>query len=190
MKKAYILHGCSDRDEYFSMRRPSPSNAHWIPWLQKQLLTKGYLAQTPEMPAPYAPDYDAWKSIMDAHTVDEDTIIIAHSCGAGFFLKWLSKREHRVDKLILVAPLLDLERYFGSFLQSRLKPDLMGRIHQLHILYSTDEPVGGVKETVDFLIESYPAAQYHEFDDKRHFCYEQMDEGGAFPELLAIALRP
>lgn len=151
---------------------------------------KDYLAQSPEMPAPYAPDYDAWKKVMDNYTIDENTIVIAHSCGAGFFLKWLSKSEQSIDKLILVAPYaLDYERRFDRFLQGRIKPDLMERINEMHILYSTDEPVGGIKESVDFLIENYPSAQYHEFDDKRHFCYEEMDEGGAFPALLEIALK-
>lgn len=185
MKKACILHGCCDRDEYFG-DGPSPSNSHWIPWLQKQLVVKGYQCQTPEMPTPYAPVYDEWLAIFETLPIDEETTLIAHSCGCGFLLKWLNKSGARIDKLVMIAPWLDPERYLGNFLQCRLKPDLMDRIGEIHVFYSEDEPVGGVKETVDMIMESYSSATLHTFDDKRHFCLEQMGPGGAFPELLKI----
>lgn len=188
MKNAYILHGCPDRDEYMGNDHPSPSNAHWIPWMQKQLLMKGYNCQTPEMPVPYAPEYDDWLKIFEALPIDENTTLIAHSCGAGFLLKWLNKSGASIDKLILVAPYLDPGGYMGRFLQCRLKPGLMDQVHELHVFYSEDEPVGGVKETVDMIMESYTDATLHCFKDKRHFCYNDMEEGGSFPELLKVAI--
>ena len=187
-KSAYILHGCCDRDEYYSADHPSPSNHHWIPWLQKQLLIKGYNCQTPDMPTPYKPVYEEWLSIFETLPVDEHATLIAHSCGCGFFLKWLNKSGARIDKLVLVAPYLDPERYLGNFLQCRLKPDLMDRVGEIHVFYSEDEPVGGVKETVDIIMEGYPSARLHLFQDKRHFCLDQMGQSGAFPELLSAVL--
>ncbi len=38
MKNAIILHGQPSRGEYYNIEMPSMSNAHWIPWLQGQLL--------------------------------------------------------------------------------------------------------------------------------------------------------
>jgi uncharacterized protein len=39
MKNAIILHGNPSKEEYYDPKMPSMSNAHWIPWLQAQLLT-------------------------------------------------------------------------------------------------------------------------------------------------------
>ncbi len=57
MKTAIIVHGMPPKEEYFNSAYPSQSNKHWIPWIQKQLILNGILAQTPEMPEPYDPDY-------------------------------------------------------------------------------------------------------------------------------------
>ncbi len=188
MKNAYILHGCCDRQEYRSEQYPSPSNAHWIPWLQKQLLMKGYGCQTPEMPTPYKPTYDEWKNVFDVFPVDEETSLIGHSCGGGFLLKWLQEsRKVKIDKLILVAPWRDPEGYFGNFLRGNLKPDLGERLKELHIFYSEDEPVGGVKESVEGIKAAYPFTIFHQFLKSGHFCLEEMGTD-QFPELLAIVL--
>lgn len=58
MKTAIIIHGYFTKEEFFDVTRPSPSNDHWFPWIQKQLLLNGILTQTPEMPSSYAPEYE------------------------------------------------------------------------------------------------------------------------------------
>ena len=37
-RNAVILHGQPSREEYYDPNAPSMSNAHWLPWLQAQLL--------------------------------------------------------------------------------------------------------------------------------------------------------
>ena len=107
MKKFIILHGCCDREEFMSDEYASPSNSHWIAWLQKQLIMQGHTCQTPEMPAPYKPSYQTWKRIFSQFEITPETILIGHSCGCGFLLKYLSETEQQIDKLILVAPWRD-----------------------------------------------------------------------------------
>ncbi len=58
---AIILHGICDEHEYFEMDFPSPSNAHWLPWLQQKFLRSNVLCQKLEMPTPYNPIYKEWK---------------------------------------------------------------------------------------------------------------------------------
>jgi uncharacterized protein len=106
MKTAIIRHGKPSYEEYCNPRIPSPSNNHWLPWLQKQLLLNGFLAQTPELPAPYAPVYQDWCLAFEQFRIDEDTALIGHSCGAGFLLRWLSENKVTVGKVALVAPFL------------------------------------------------------------------------------------
>src|SRR5687767_10509252 len=79
------------RHMYFDPTTASPSNYHWIPWLQKQLLLKGILAQAPEMPTPYAPDFAAWRETFERIGVDELTTLIGWSAGGGFLVRWLSE---------------------------------------------------------------------------------------------------
>ncbi len=183
MKNAILLHGICDREEYEGDAYPSPSNNHWLPWLQKQLLKRGYDCQTPEMPTPYKPVYSEWKAVIDRFPLDEETVLVGHSGGAGFLLRWLSKHQQSVDKLILVAPWLDPDRYMGNFLNGALAPDLMSRVGELHVFYSSDEPVSGVEETVDLIMDTYPKARRHDFTAHGHFTLNGMGTV-TFPELL------
>ncbi len=187
MKNVYILHGCCDQEEFEDTSIASGSNFHWIPWLQKQLIVKGYNCQTPEMPTPYKPSYQTWKRLFEVYLVDEETTLVGHSCGCGFFLRWLSENDININKLVLVAPYLDPEPFnrFGSFLKCTLAPDLMERIKELHIFYSKDEEVTGVKETVKILQDKYSPLQFHEFENHGHFCFGDMGTE-EFPELLEI----
>src|SRR3989344_7820689 len=107
MKTAIIIHGMPDREEYYDVGRPASSNCHWFPWIQKQLLLKDIVAQTPEMPVPYNPEYNAWKKVFEGFYPDEETILIGHSCGAGFIVRYLSENNIKVGKVVLVAPWID-----------------------------------------------------------------------------------
>ena len=83
MKTAIIIHGRPSKEEYFEKMQDSPSNAHWLPWIQHELLLAGVLAQAIEMPKPYEPTYDGWKSVFERFDVNEETMLIGHSCGGG-----------------------------------------------------------------------------------------------------------
>ncbi len=187
MTNALILHGVCDAQEYFEMDFPSPSNAHWLPWLQQKFLRNGVLCQTPEMPKPYAPVYDDWAAVFEQFTLHNDTVIVGHSSGCGFILKWLSANPSiRLGRLVLVAPYSDPYQKYGDFLQCTLDPDLLQRVQGVDVLYSLDEKVQGVKETTELILQTYPSACYHEFVDKDHFCFS--DIGLTFPELWAICI--
>ncbi len=84
MKYAIIIHGMPDKENYFDSKADSQSNCHWLPWLQQQLNINGILSQTPEMPEPYNPDYEKWRGVLEQFKINEDTILVGHSCGAGF----------------------------------------------------------------------------------------------------------
>ncbi len=187
MKNIYILHGCCDKDEYFSQKYPSPSNFHWFPWLQKQLLMAGHNCQTPELPAAYKPDYPLWKKVFSHFPIDSNTCLIAHSCGCGFLLRYLQDTNQTIDKLIMVAPWLDPYRTRAPFLDFTPAPELENQIKDIHILYSEDESVEGVKESVDVLLNTYKNAKLHTFKEHGHFCLDEMGTE-AFPELLEVIM--
>ena len=110
MKKAIILHGtCGDIEYNDPLQLPLCCN-HWFPWLQKQLLISGVHARTPQMPEAHKPDYEKWKKEFDMN-IDEDVkILVGHSCGGGFILRWLSENTLTFETVVLVAPWLDPNR--------------------------------------------------------------------------------
>ena len=185
MTNAIILHGCCEKEEFFDPKIPSPSNQHWLPWIQKQLSIKNIVTQTPEMPAPYHPVYENWKMVMDQFSIGPDTLIVGHSCGAGFLLRWAGETKKRLKKLVLVAPWLDLNRKRGEFLDFRIDPLLDQRTTEMSILFSSRDKVDGVKQSVEILSKTFPKANLHDFENAGHFSSGEMTRKD-FPELLKV----
>jgi uncharacterized protein len=189
MKSAIILHGICDSEEYHSNKYPSSSNSHWIPWLQKQLLTNQIDCQTPDVMNSYKGNYEDWLRAVQPHKINEETIIVCHSAGCGFFLKYLSEnKDIYFDKLIMVAPFNDPYYEYGDFLRCVLDSGLSSRANTMHVFYSLDEDVKGVKETVDVIMKTYPNSKLTEFNNHGHFCLSDMGTE-EFPELLDVILQ-
>ena len=56
------------------------------------------------MPEPWKPDYEKFKKEFEKYKVDENTILVGHSCGCAFLVRWLGETKKKIYKLILVAP--------------------------------------------------------------------------------------
>ncbi len=193
MDNCLIIPGKPSKKEYFAPDTPSPSNNHWFPWVQKQLLMKGVLTQVLEMPSPYAAKYAEWKEVLDIFPLDQTYTLVGHSGGAGFLFRYLCERKVSVKKLVLVAlsfrPTGDDETAAGEFYSFEHDPKLTERISSIHIVYSQDDPVKGIKESTDTMRRWYPNAISHKFTDKGHFCVEEM-HSLEFPELIEIITSP
>ena len=186
MKNALIIHGTCSKKEYFSEEFPSLSNSHWFPWLQKQFLMEGIFTQTPEMPEAYSPDYIKWKKEFERFDVDENTILIGHSCGGGFLLRWLTENKVKVLKLILVAPWLDPQRTKTTdFFDFSIDPDLQKRT-KIDLFLSEDDDKD-ILESVRIIHESVPGINVHRLKNMGHFTYTDM-KTHVFPEILKVAL--
>ncbi len=184
MKTAVLLHGTCDKEEYFDMDFPSPSNAHWLPWLQQRFLRSNMLCQTPEMPCPYAPIYEEWKQIFEGFNLSSLSVVVGHSAGCGFILKWLHENpQAKLDKLVLVAPWLDPFREEGDFLKFDMKPDALTQIDKIHLLVSVDD-MESVKVSVEKIISMHPKIILHTYEGKGHFCFGNI--GNTFEELWEI----
>ena len=185
MKNVYVLHGCCDKDEFEDETTLSESNNNWLPWLQQQLVLRGINCQTPEMPTPYKPSFHLWQEIFGIYPINAETSLVGHSCAGGFLLRFLAQTQTELSKLILVAPWLDPHRKVGDFLKFDLDPTLGDRVQEMHLFYSEDEPIDGVKWSVDQILATYPKCKLHKFDTHGHFCLEEMGTE-AFPELLEL----
>lgn len=187
MKTALIIHGMPTRDQYHAFEGPSESNAHWFPWLQHQMQLKGVLAQTPEMPEPYEPSYEKWKAVFEWFPVDEETILVGHSCGAGFLVRWLSETNRKIAKLALVGPWLDpLHTLTTGMFHFDITETVRESTTSIALFYSTDDGKE-VIDSVKMLKEKIPGMSICEFTDHGHFTFEDM-KTVEFPELRDFLL--
>lgn len=183
MKTAIILHGMPSREEYYDPARSASSNCHWIPWIQKQLLLKDIVAQAPEMPVPYNPEYQAWKEMFERFPLNEETILIGHSCGGGFIVRYLSENNIKVGKVVLVAPWLDPDKFLNTGMFDFLIDEkLVSRTEGTTVFASTND-MDEVQKTVETIKEKIKGVALVEFKNYGHFCHKDM-ETDEFPELL------
>ncbi len=188
MKKAIIIHGYNDKTEYEDTSRPAPSNDHWIPWLQRQLLLRGIETQTPEMPGFYEPNYEKWKEMIERFSPDEDTIIVGHSCGGGFIVRWLSENKQKIGKVVLVAPWLDPTKVIDSeFFNFEIDQNISDRTSGLTVMYSDDDHPEILK-SIEILKSKLKNVEFQEFHGKGHFTLSCL-KTDKFPELLEEILR-
>lgn len=193
MKQVILIHGLPAKEEVLGDVWPSPSNAHWFPWIQKQLTRQDILCQALEMPRSYNPIYKDHERVLNQMEIGDDTILVGHSCGGGFLLRYLSEhKDLKPKKVILVAPWLDFEKYLKE-----LNPDsdyfdfsvdtTISERTDLYCMYSTDDD-DSILDSVKMIREKMSNMHLVEFSDKGHFT--EPDLGSKeFPELLEIILK-
>ena len=189
MRNAIILHGMPSKEEYFNAQSPSQSNKHWIPWVQRQLILHGILAQTPELPEPYDPDYAKWLEVFKQFHVDENTLLIGHSCGGGFLVRWLTETKIKVGKAVLVAPFIDPDHdeVKSDFFHFEIKPNLSENTAEMCIFYSMDDDQE-IITSVEQIMARDKAIKIQKFTNKGHFVIEHM-KTEQFPELVKFLIK-
>lgn len=186
MKNAIILHGKPSKERYYNPSFPASSNYYWIPWLQKQLIVKDILTATPEVPDNWKANYPIWLKEFERYDVTFETILIGHSCGGGFLLRWLSENSNVMpSKVVLAAPWLNPKNLeeTGDFFNFDLDRNLAKRT-KLSILYSDDDEQS-ILDTVGILHGTYPNAVIKKLHGYGHFYDDRRIE---FPELLSFIL--
>jgi uncharacterized protein len=190
MKQVIIIHGLPDKEEVLGTTWPSPSNSHWIPWIQKQLTRKDIVCQTPEMPRSYNPEYLVHKQTLDQFDISDETILVGHSCGGGFLIRYFSEnKDVNPKKIILVAPWLDPENYLqelrpgSDYFDFEIDESLSQRT-EIHCMYSTDDE-SYILDSIEIIKDKLPNIHFHMFTDKGHFTEPDLGTK-EFPELLEL----
>lgn len=80
---------------------------NWFPWLASELNLKGIHCTVPTFPTPECQNYQDWEELMNYYLrhkfVDENTVLVGHSCGAIFLVHYLLKRKIKIKGLICVS---------------------------------------------------------------------------------------
>ena len=122
---------------------------------------------------------------MERFDIGPETILVGHSTGGGFWIKYLSIHpELEVDKVILVAPYLDpdQEHTEGFFEGFEIDTNLASRTNGL-IIFNSDNDQESVQKTVKIIRDKVKNLQYREFKGYGHFTHKYLPDD-TFPELL------
>lgn len=178
-----IIHGCSDdvKDKMY--------NKHWIPWIKKELISSGIKTETPTMPKPWQPDYISFKKEFEKNKVTENTILIGHSCGCAFLVRWLGETKQKINKLMLVAPWKIADKndeLKKEFYEYPIDETIKSRVKEIIMFTSNDEEEDGKKSLKIF--NNALGGKVIELKEKGHYTIDDMGTE-EFPELLKEILK-
>lgn len=186
-----IIHGCgyfsdSEKAVYSKTRT---FDKHWMPWVKEQLISKGIITEVPLMPEPWNPSYERFKKEFEKYEVNENSILVGHSCGCAFLVRWLGETKRRVNKLILVAPWKipsEDDNFRKEFYNYSIDKTIKDRVNKIVMFTADDEEEDGKKS-----LKMYSEVLGGEIIElKGHGHYVLGDMGTEeFPELVEEVVR-
>lgn len=133
--KVFLVHG--------SFGKPFEN---WFPWIERELSEIDVPCTIPSFPTPQHQNYFDWEKLMDYYCdmgiVNEDTVLIGHSCGAVFLVHYLLSRRVNVKGLICVSG-------YNNFISGNEMMD------NLNKPFYMDSPDISVKEYAKYVIAFY-----------------------------------
>ncbi len=184
-----LIHGCPGNEEKALDADKRTYNKHWIPWTKQQLIDHGIPAETPAMPSPWQPNYETFKEEFEKYSVSEDSILIGHSCGCAFLVRWLGESKQEIAKLILVAPWKindhpnDKDR--DNFYTYDIDETIKNRVGSITMFTANDEEPEG-KESLQ-IFNNALGGEIIELEDHGHYTLDDMNTE-EFPELIKAAI--
>lgn len=187
MKQCIIIHGSNSSEKESKEGKPEHLR-HWKPWLKRRLEERGISTSNELYPEDWVPDYEQWKKIFEKNSINKDTILVGHSAGTAFILRWLSEHKTVVDKVILVAPsIIKTEKYkrLSKLKDFKYDSTLTTKYEQMIIFYSDNDNEHIINSAKQ--IHSKLGGRLILLKGKGHFCFEDMNTE-EFPELLESIL--
>lgn len=186
MPNAIICHGVKDKAGFDAMTVPLCAS-YWFPWLQQKLILSGVPTQVPSFTNSWLPvrNFESDAHILSRQDMNDETILIGHSCGGGLVVKYLSENpDIKIGHLILVAPWIDVHRQFPQYFNNfEPDPGLARRVRSMDLFYSMDDHYGEmILNSCDKLQAVYPDMRVHRFTDKSHFTGTMTE----FPEIWQV----
>lgn len=80
---------------------------NWIPWLYKRITKRKNKCIVPHFPSPIGQNFTTWSNILTQYKnsgyINENTVMITHSLGGIYVVKFLKENNIKIKKLITVA---------------------------------------------------------------------------------------
>ncbi len=187
--KVVIVHGCPSNAEKAMNPKTRTYDKHWIPWIKQKLTERNIETFVPLMPEPWAPDYKKWKKEFNKLKFDENSVLIGHSCGCAFLVRWLGETKKKVKRLILVAPWKipdennEIKKQFYNY---EIDNGIRNRVDEIIMFTSNDEEEDGKKSVK--IYHNAIRGKLIELKNHGHFTLEDMGTE-EFPELLDGVLK-
>ena len=186
-----IIHGCPSDEERAKDPKTRTYDKHWIPWLKKELEKKGIETKTPLMPTPWDADYDSWKKEIVKLDIQVDSILVGHSCGGGFLVRWIDESKKKFKRLVLVSPGKagkSRSKGTGNLYGNKTITNLNRYVKDEIIIFTSNDDIPQhIKGAFEYKKEL--PAKVILLRDQGHFTQEDMGTV-EFPELLEEILRP
>lgn len=139
------------------------------------------------MPTPRKRNYETFKTAFDKYDIyiNENSVLVWHSCGASFLVRWLGEHNKNIKKLILVAPRKIPEKrdiyLTGDLYDYTVNPQVATKTQEI-IRFTSDneEPAG--KESLNEFYEAL-GGKIIELPNHGHYTIGDMGTE-VFPELL------
>lgn len=168
--------------------KPYRKNKYWINWLALKLKNR-YEVFVPQMPCEKNAKYEEWKIWFEKYISfikDKNPILIGHSLGAIFLIKYLSENKFskKILQLHLVSPAI-FDEGLGPEKLSTFKSNLKNiekikdRCKELHLWHSRDDETCLFKNS-EIIKKIIPSANFHIFKNRGHF------KQPTFPEILEV----
>ncbi len=176
--KVIILHGCPPNEEMIT-----PKEKRWMNWLAEELNKKDFNAVVPNLPVSWNPKYKEWKKEFEKYPITEKSLLVGHSCGGAFLVRWLLDTKKKVKKLILVAPakIPEIETDTRKDLYDFELPEDAQHIADEIVLFTSNDLSHHLKSLPLYVKALKP--RVIKLKNKFHFLYFQM-RTNEFPELL------
>ncbi len=181
-KNCIIIHGCT------SAPSDGTYNKHWIPWIKEVLNAHSIPTTAPLMPDPWKPNYEEYKKEFEKQDINEHTILIEHSCGSAFLVRWLGDSKRKVDKLILVAPwkIADTNSSKKPFYEYPIDETIGSRVGEI-VMFTADNEKSRGKESLK-IFHDVLGGKVIELKGRGHYTMGDMGTE-EFPELLTEVMK-
>lgn len=180
-----FCHGVLDLDEDWNTRQYNP-NKRWEDWLQFMVeFDHDVIMQMPKFPHAHEllMKYDEWEKIMDKQDINHDTVLIGHSAGGGFILKYMALHpELHVRQIVLVAPWLDAENAqpFGFYKDFELNNSILAQTEKGIDLMISDDDDPLIINSCNKITKNISGIRVHKFSGYGHFIRPEL------PEIISI----
>ena len=180
-----IIHGCpSVKEHLIDIRKDNAK--HWIPWVRMELEKLDLSVSTPLMPTPWNRNYADWKKEFEKELVNENTVLVGHSCGCTFLIRWLGETKKKIRKIILVAPSIlpnenNKKKDYTEWYDFKIDYSISKRVGDIVIFVSDNDESKIIRSAK--LVHKELGGKLIELKGMGHFTFDDLGSQ-EFPELL------